>query len=173
MDSDMMILLGIIGAGIWFFNRNSSSMKDTTVVVTKQKTYVNGVEQEITRTTTVTNRGYALNNQSKEQMIRSQAPHPFFIATEENHNAYLTHKDNENRHLLIDRKSIIDAEQYRVKQASIESHEAHSIQVKYCPNCKRNQPISEFYTSQKHNDGLSKWCATCLRGLNYSRRKRK
>jgi hypothetical protein len=40
------------------------------------------------------------------------------------------------------------------------------VRTKVCLNCGEQKPVTHFYHSRKHPDGLTKWCTQCLTDSN-------
>lgn len=154
------IIVGLIGLVVYFLNQNKTEKKDRTIITHKKTIQTDDGEVHIERRQVIDS---VRTSYTKKDVAQNEIKD---ITPTINHNSVekISNMNQENDikelELTPSPKPIIQVDMF-----STLDHE-----TKTCLKCNKNLPYSEFPQSHKNEDGLTKWCISCLNQLNEDRK---
>lgn len=154
------IIAGLIGLGLYFLNQNRTEKKDRTTITHKKVIHTSDGEVHIERRQVIDSvRTSYTKKDVAQNEIKNITPLVDHNPVEEINNI---NQEDEIKELVL------TPSPKPIFQEDIFSRLDH--ETKTCLKCNKNLHHSEFPQSNKNEDGLTKWCISCLNQLNEDRK---
>lgn len=141
---EILTLLVVVGLIYFYVTHNSRKIKDETIIRSTQTVKTENGEQTITRVTKI--------NETQTD-IRKPTDQMLFPDHKIVNPSYQQHQNN-----TTIKPSIQHSEPTQPQNVKA----LPQLQFKKCSGCERTQPTTEFRANPKSDDGLTKWCKSCL-----------
>ena len=139
----IVIIVVAVGAW-WFISNNRRSVKDKTIITTKEKMSTPYGEKVVERTVEIDDIRTEVNFRNDNLTSVQSAPMP-------RPTTQPVQPSPQYQEPLTERRNL-----------SLNTVAKNQVEFILCPSCKRTQPISAFSQNLKRENGLTLWCKQCM-----------